>query len=66
MCKLKTVLWINVLFFSVVAILHLARLLFQWKVTLNDSVVGIWLSGVGVALGVILLYLNAKHLKRKK
>ena len=39
-----------VLVFSLVALLHLLRLLFGWEVTFNGAVVPIWLSAIGLVV----------------
>ena len=65
MCKLKTLLWINVVFFSVVGLFHLLRLLFQWEVSFRGVTLPIWLSVVGIIVIGFLLYFNSKHLKQK-
>ena len=38
------------LIFSVIAILHLLRLIFRWDVVLGDWQIPIWISFVGVAV----------------
>ncbi|MBI2146777.1 hypothetical protein HYU22_05560 [Candidatus Woesearchaeota archaeon] len=61
MCKLKTTLWINTVLFSLMALLHLLRLLLQWPAQIGSWTVPVWLSGVGVIVAGALVYCNAKH-----
>lgn len=46
--------------FSVVAVLHLLRLIFRWDVILGDWEVPIWISFVGVLGGGFLAYMGFK------
>ena len=62
MCKLKTVLWMNTMVFSVIALLHLLRLALRWPAQLGNWMVPVWLSGVGLIVAGVLVYFNAKHL----
>ena len=65
MCKLHTVLGINVILFSLIGILHLLRAAFQWNVDINGWMVPVWLSVIGVIIGTVMVYFNAKHLNEK-
>lgn len=61
MATLKTVLGINVAFFSIIALLHLLRLIFRWPAQIGTWNLPVWLSGVGLVIAVVLIYLNSKH-----
>ena len=63
MCKLKTVLCVNIGIFSVLGLIHVARLFMQWDVQFAGWSVPLWLNGVFVVLAGVLVYLNAKRLK---
>ncbi len=63
MCKLKTVLGVNVAIFSVLGLIHLARLLMPWDVQFAGWSVPLWVNGIFIVLAGILIYLNGKHLK---
>lgn len=52
----KMYLKLTGLIFSIVAILHLLRLIFRWDVVLGDWEVPIWISFVGVVGGGFLAY----------
>ncbi len=55
---------ITVIFLLLVSIIHLIRLILQWKVTVNAAEVPMWMSGVAcvvtAALAVWLLRENKK------
>ncbi len=61
MCKLKTVLGINLAVFSVIGLLHLLRLVLQWPAQIGGWTVPIWLSVVAVLASGLLVYFNGKH-----
>lgn len=62
MCKLKTVLGINVALFSVIGLIHLFRVILGWPMQFANWNVPVWLSGVGLVVAGVLVYFNAKHL----
>lgn len=66
MCKLKTVLWINVVLFSLIGILHLLRLLRGWPAQIGGWDLPLWLSVIALILSGVLVYFNGKHLTVKK
>lgn len=41
---------IAVIIFSLVAILHLLRLVLNWEMTLNGVVIPMWVSGLGLVV----------------
>lgn len=61
--QLKTVLGINIVFFSMIGLLHLLRLFFQWPAQIGTRIIPVWLSGLGLVVAVVLVYLNSKHLR---
>lgn len=63
MCKLKTVLGINVGLFSSIGLLHLLRLVLQWPAQIGGWNVPMWLSIIAVLASGVLVYFNGKHLK---
>lgn len=66
MCKLKTVVGLNIGLFSLISLVHLSRLLWQWPVTIGNWPVPLWLNGIGVVVAGGLAYLNSKHLQQKE
>ncbi len=40
--------------FLVVALVHLARLVFNWTVTVNGCVIPVWTSGAGFFMALVL------------
>ena len=52
---------INIAIFSLIALLHLVRLLFQWPVQFAGWNVPLWLNVVFVIMAGVLIYLNAKY-----
>jgi uncharacterized membrane protein len=42
--------------FSLVALLHALRLLFGWHVTIENVVVPVWISWIGLAVAIYLAY----------
>ena len=64
MCKLKTILGINVAVFGILGVLHLLRLIQRWPVQLAGWNVPLWPSAVFLIVAAVLLYLNYKHLKQ--
>ncbi len=63
MCKLKTVLGINVALFSLIGLLHLLRLVLRWPAQIGGWNVPMWLSVIAVLASGVLVYFNWKHLK---
>ncbi|MEK6950263.1 MAG: hypothetical protein AABX13_00885 [Nanoarchaeota archaeon] len=63
MCKLKTVLGINVAVFSVIGLLHLLRLLLRWPAQIAGWNVPLWMSIAAVLAAGVIVYFNWKHLK---
>jgi hypothetical protein len=43
--------------FSVVALVHLSRLIWGWELTINDVVIGSWVSFVGLIVGGVLAWM---------
>ena len=64
MCKLKTVLGINVALFAVIGVVHLLRLGFQWDVQFDGWSVPLWLNALFLVLAGTIVWLNGKHLKK--
>lgn len=62
MATLKTILGINIAFFSIIGLLHLLRLFFQWPAQIGTWTIPVWLSGLGLVIAVVLVYLNSKNL----
>jgi len=48
---------IAIIVFSLIAFMHLLRLLFVWEVTINDMIVPVWLSVLGfiISSGLALM-----------
>ncbi len=63
MCKLPTVLKINVGLFSLIGVLHLLRILLQWDVRFGDWQVPYWMNVLGIVIAGVMVWLNGKHLK---
>lgn len=63
MVQLKTVLTINIVFFSLIALLHLVRLILQWPAQIASWIIPVWLSAVGVIIAVVLAYVNGKQIQ---
>ena len=63
MCKLKTVLGINVALFSLIGLLHLLRLILQWPAQIGGWNVPMWMSVAALLAFGLLVYFNGKHLK---
>ena len=61
MASLKTVLGINIVFFSIIGLLHLIRLFTQWPAQLGNWIIPVWASGVALVVAVVLVYLNSKY-----
>ena len=59
--ELKTVLKINTALFSVIGLLHLARLIWQWDASLGSWDVPLWFSGVFIVLAAGLAWMNWKQ-----
>jgi branched-subunit amino acid permease len=64
MANLKTVLWINVIVFAIVAIFHLLRVLLNWDLQIGNWLAPVWLSVIAVIITATMVYLNSKHLKK--
>ena len=65
MASLRNVVGLNILVFSLIGLLHLSRILFQWTVVLGSWQVPYWPNMLGLALAIIFVYLNAKHLQKE-
>ncbi|MBI2666792.1 hypothetical protein HYX13_04225 [Candidatus Woesearchaeota archaeon] len=63
MVKLKTVLMVNILLFSLIGTAHLARLLWQWEISFAGWSVPLWLNAVFVVLAGALVLMNGKQMK---
>ena len=46
--------------FSLIALLHVLRLLLGWQVTIGDVVVPLWVSWIGLAIAGYLAYQGVK------
>lgn len=64
MCKLPTLLKVNVGLFSLIGVLHLLRILLQWDVRFGDWQVPYWMNVLGIVIAGVMVWLNGKHLKR--
>ena len=62
----KTILGINIAVFSVVAILHLLRVILSLKLKLAGRIIPFWFSIIVAILLAILIYYNIKQLKGSK
>lgn len=62
---LQTVLKINVALFSLIGLIHLSRLLWQWEVSFAGWDVPLWLNGLFFILAGLLVWVNAKQLKKE-
>lgn len=63
MFKLKAVLQINIALFSLIGLVHLLRIILQWKVQFGEKAVPFWLNIIGILISIGMIYINAKHLK---
>ena len=63
MLKLKTVLLINIALFSLIGLLHLLRIILQWKVSFGEKAVPYWPNLIGILIAIAMVYINAKHVK---
>jgi len=61
---LRTVLVVHVLLFSLIGLLHLLRILFQWNIVFGTWFVPYWLNVLALLLAFLLLYLNIKQLRK--
>jgi hypothetical protein len=50
--------------FSLIALLHVLRLLRGWEVTIGDVVVPLWISWIGLAVATYLAYQGFKLSRR--
>ena len=58
----KLALTLNIVFFVLVLLVHLYRILTGFYVQIGGWIVPIWLNVVGVVIIMLLLYLNYKAL----
>lgn len=63
MPQIKTTLRTNIAIFSFIGVIHLLRILFQWEVRFGNWDVAYWLNGIAIILVIIMVYLNARHLR---
>lgn len=56
---------IAIVVFSLVAILHLLRLIFGWEVIVSNMIVPVWLSGIGFIIAAGLAFLLWRENKGK-
>jgi len=49
---------ISAIFFAVVAVAHLARIVWQWNVTVDSYLVPMWMSVVGIVVAGVLSFLG--------
>ncbi|MBI2576735.1 hypothetical protein HYV84_05970 [Candidatus Woesearchaeota archaeon] len=61
--SLKTILHLNILFFSLIIAVHLARLLTGWEVTINAWQVPLWINILAIIILGFLTFANARHLR---
>jgi len=66
MCSLRTVLWLNVGLFSLIAAIHVLRVFFQWEILFEGWSIDYWLNGLAFVLLGIMIYFNGTHLKKKQ
>lgn len=54
---------IGIIVFSIIAFIHLLRLFFGWEVTINGSIVPLWISVPGflIAAGLALMVWRESH-----
>jgi len=63
MVELKTILTLNAGLFSVIGLVHLSRVIWQWEVSFAGWNVPLWLNGVFVILASVLAWVNWKQRK---
>ena len=56
----KTFSLISGIFFLVITLLHIARLLFGWQVSIGDAVAPMWVSWIAIVIGAYLSYQGLK------
>lgn len=61
--KLKTLLKINIVLFSLIFLVHLYRLIFYFSVQVSGWEVPIWLNIIAVVIVAIIIWLNYKQMK---
>jgi len=52
------------LLFLIIAIVHLARLIYGWEVVLGETMIPVWASWVAVIVGAYMAWQGYKHGKR--
>ena len=57
----KTFFTVSGAVFLLIALFHLLRIIQEWRVTLDGSVVPFWISWVAVIAGLYLAYQGLKH-----
>lgn len=50
----NTALIVAGIIFTIVAFIHLIRLIFQWEIIINAFVIPMWFSGLGLIIAAIL------------
>ncbi|MCG2713119.1 MAG: hypothetical protein L6416_12465 [Candidatus Omnitrophica bacterium] len=62
--QIKTYLLAVTMFFSIVSIFHLLRLVFRWNAVISGWTIPLWISLVGCIISGILAYMGFKLSKR--
>jgi sterol desaturase/sphingolipid hydroxylase (fatty acid hydroxylase superfamily) len=57
---------IAIVIFSFIAIGHLIRMFFGWKVMINDIHIPLWVSGIAVIIFVELAYMLWRESQQRK
>jgi hypothetical protein len=52
----RTFAFVTAILFSLIALLHAARLVRGWHVTIGDIVVPVWVSWIGLVIAAYLAY----------
>ena len=47
-----------------VALVHVSRLIWGWKLTINDVVIGSWVSFVGFIVGGVLAWMLVREARK--
>jgi hypothetical protein len=64
--SLKTFCTVTSAIFAVVALIHLARIILVWQMTIGGWTVPIWVSWIGFVVASGLAYLGLKYATQKR
>jgi type VI protein secretion system component VasF len=48
---------IAIMFFSIMTLVHILRLIFQWEVLVDGTPIPVWFSAIGAVLACLLAYM---------